>query len=76
VENRAHLLAEGVFLGSDAGVVVIKGLFEYFGCETELLRQSCAVVKSLHESTADVMLAVPFDFLRGSAVENKTDWIL
>jgi hypothetical protein len=71
-----EFLAEGVLLGSDALVIVIEGLLEDFRCDTELLGKSLAAVETLHETTADVVLAVPFDFLGRVAIEDEADGVL
>ena len=71
-----ELLAEGVLLGADADVVIVEGLLEDGRGNTELLGESLAVLEALHETTADVVLAVPFDLLGGLAVEDETDGIL
>jgi hypothetical protein len=71
-----NLLAEGVLLRLNASVIVIEGLLEYRGVETHLLGQSITAIELLHQTTADVVLAMPLDLARRLAVENKTDGVL
>ena len=69
----AYLLAEGILLRPRDCVVVVEGLLEGLGGDAHLLRECLAALEALHESTADVVLAVPLDLLRRVAVEHKTD---
>ena len=63
-----YLLAEWILLCPDADVVVIEGLLERGGGDAHLLSESLAVLKALHETTANVVLTVPLDVLRGGTV--------
>lgn len=58
--------------GSDL-VVLVKGLLELRGRDANLLGQLLSVLEVPHQATADVVLAVPLDFLGGSSVENQAD---
>ena len=71
-----HLLAEWILLCPDALVVIIEGFPEDLGCETHLLGESLTALEALHETTTDVVLAVPFDLGGCLTVEHKTDGIL
>ena len=62
-DGCAYLLAEGVLLRPGDLVVVVERLLENLGLDAHLLRERLAALKALHETTADVVLAVPFDFL-------------
>lgn len=54
-------------------VVVIKGLLQLCGRDTNLLGQFLTVLEVLHQSTANVVLAVPLDLLGGSCVQDQAD---
>ena len=71
-----ELLAEGVLLGLSDLVVVVEGLLEDLRLDAHLLCEGLAALEALHETTADVVLAVPLDLLRRSTVEDKSDWVL
>lgn len=71
--KETNLLSERVLLGSDRRVVVIEGLLELSSRDTDLLRKCLTTVEALHETTADIMLAMPFDLLRRLTVEYKTN---
>lgn len=58
--------------GSDL-VVLVKGLLELRGRDADLLGQLISVLEVLHQATANVVLAVPLDFLGGSSVEDQAD---
>ena len=68
-----ELLPERVFLRARGGVVVVEGLLEDLGGEAHVFRERLAGLVALHEAAADVVLAVPFDLFRRSAVEDKAD---
>ena len=51
----------------------LTGLLEDGGFDAHFLGESVAGVETLHETTADVVLAVPLDLLRCLTVKNKTD---
>lgn len=57
-------------------VVLVKGLLKLRGRDANLLGQLFSVLEVLHQATADVVLAVPLDFLGGSGVEDQADWEL
>jgi hypothetical protein len=71
-----NLLAEGVLLRLNASVVIVEGLLKYRGVETHLLGQSITAIELLHETTADVVLAVPLNLARRLAIENEADGVL
>ena len=73
---KTNLLAEGILLGSDRGVVVVEGLLELGSRDTDLLGKSLTVLEALHEATTNVVLAVPLNLLAGLAVEDETDGVL
>jgi hypothetical protein len=68
------LLAPGILhiAGSNL-VVLVKGLLELRGRDANLLGQLLSVLKVPHQATADVVLAVPLDFLGGRSVEDQAD---
>lgn len=73
---KIYLLAERILLGADADVVIIEGLPEDVRGETELLSKSLSTVEALHETTADVVLAMPLNLLGCLTVKNKADGVL
>ena len=70
---QTYLLAERILLGLRSGVVVVEGLLEDLGGEAHVFCERLAGLVALHEAAADVVLAVPFDLLPRSAVEDKAD---
>ena len=68
-----YLLAEGVLLCLDDSVIVVKGLLQLRHGDTDRLCKLLAVFETLHETTADVVLAVPLDLLRGLIIQNKAN---
>ena len=68
-----YLLSIWILLGACASVIVVKGLLEIRRRDTHLLRERLTALETLHETTADVVLAVPLDLLRCLTVKNKTD---
>lgn len=54
-------------------VIVIKGLLELCGRDTNLLGQLFTILEVPHQSTAHVVLAVPLDLLGGSCVQDQAD---
>lgn len=71
-----HFLSERILLRADDGVVVVESLLQLRGRETHLLCESLTAVELLHQATADVVLAVPLDFLRRLSVENESNGVL
>ena len=71
-----YLLAEGVLLCLDDSVIVVEGLLQFRSRNTNLLRKRLAALKPLHQTTADVVLAVPLNLLGRSAVQDKAYGIL
>lgn len=54
-------------------VVLIKGLLELCGRDTNLFGQLFTVLEVPHQSTAHVVLAVPLDLLGGRCVQDQAD---
>ena len=52
-------------------VVIVEGLLENIGTDTNLLRQLLARVELLHQASAHIVFEMPFNLLAGGAVENK-----
>ena len=71
-----YLLAEGVLLCLDNSVIVVEGLLQLRHGDTDCLRKLLTVLETLHETTADVVLAMPLDLVRCLAVEHKADGVL
>ena len=70
------LFAEWAFLCLDDIIVIFEGLFELSGGDAYVLGESGAVLISFHETTANVVFAVPLNLLGSFTVENKSDWVL
>jgi len=66
-----ELLAIGILLGLDDFVVLVKGILEGLGGDSNVGGQSSTVRVELHQTTTLVVLAVPFDFLSTSAVQDE-----
>ena len=84
VENVVHLplawleelFAEWILLGLDDVVVVPEGLLELSRADTNVLGESGTILIALHETTANVVLAVPLNLLGSITVEDELDWVL
>ena len=74
--TETYLLAEGVLLCLDNSVIVVKGLLQLRHGDTDRLCKLLAVLETLHETTADVVLAVPLNLLRCLTVEDETNRVL
>jgi hypothetical protein len=48
-------------------------LLEDLGADANLLGELVAIVEPLHETTPDIVLAVPLDLLARRAVEHESD---
>jgi hypothetical protein len=71
-----ELFAEWILLGLDDVVVLLEGLLELRRADADILGKSSAVLITLHKSTANVVLAVPFDLLGSFTVEDEPDRML
>lgn len=74
--KTTHFLSERVLLRADDGVVVVESLLQLRRRETHLLCESLTAVELLHQTTADVVFAVPLDLLRRLSVENESNRVL
>lgn len=72
-QDHTHLLTEGVLLGANGNVVVVESLPQNPGGNTKLLGKSLTTVKTFHETTTDIMLAVPFNFFGSLSIENESN---
>lgn len=72
----SYLLAERILLGLDTSIVVIESLLELGDGDTDLLSKCFTVLETLHETTTDVVLAVPLNLLRCLTVQDKTNGVL
>lgn len=72
-QNHTHLLTEGIFLGANGNVVVVESLPQNPGGNTKLLGKCLTTVKTFHETTTDIMLAMPFNFFGSLSIENESN---
>jgi len=71
-----ELFAEWALLGLDDIVVILEGLFKLSRGDTNVLGESGTVLIALHETTTNVVLAMPLDLLGSFTVEDESDWVL
>ena len=71
-----YLLAKRILLRLGDSVVVVEGLLEGGWWYANFLGKRLTTIEALHETTTDVVLAVPFDLGGCLTVEHKTDGIL
>jgi hypothetical protein len=71
-----ELFAEWALLGLDDIVVILEGSFELSRGDAHVLGESSTVLVSLHETTANIVFAVPLDLLGSFTVENESYWVL
>lgn len=68
-----ELLAKRILLSFCACVVLVKGGLDDLRLEAHFLCQFCTRLDALHEATANIVLAMPFNLLRSLAIEDKAD---
>ena len=71
-----ELFAEWTLLGLDDIVVVLERLFELSGADANVPCESSSTLIALHETTANIVLAVPLDLFGSFTVENEADRML
>ena len=71
-----ELFAEWALLGLDDVVVILEGLFKLSRSDAHVLGESSAVLVSLHETTTNVVFAVPLNLLGSFTVEDESNWVL
>jgi len=84
IENIVHLplagleevFTEWILLGLDDVVIVLEGLLELGRADADVLGQSSTILVALHETTADVVFAVPLNLFGGFTVEDEPNWML
>jgi hypothetical protein len=74
--NETHPLSEGIALLPGTLVVLVKRCLEHGGIEVHFFGESLAGIESLHETTANVVLAMPLDLLGCLAIEEESDGVL
>ena len=71
-----ELFTEWTLFGLDDIVVVIEGLLELSGADANIPCESSSVLITLHETAANIVLAVPLDLFGSFTVENEADRVL
>lgn len=71
-----ELLSPWIVVVLGNSVVLIEGLLDLGNGDSDLGSEVLSVFQSLHESSSDVMLAVPFNFVGGSTVQDQSEWSL
>jgi hypothetical protein len=74
--NERHLLSKRVALLPGPLVVFIERCLENRGVKLHLLSEGLGGIESLHKTTTNVVLAVPFDLFGSLAVEDESDGVL
>src|SRR6266511_3611556 len=69
-------LPKSIVLSTDTLIIFLDSFLEDSRRKSELFSKGFTAIKTLHESTTHVMLAVPFNFFRSTTVKYQTDRIL
>ena len=71
-----ELFAKWTLLSPYDVVVIVERSLELSRTDTHVLGESSTVFVALHETSTNVVFAVPFDLFRGFSVEDQPDWVL
>jgi hypothetical protein len=71
--TESYLLAVWILLRSCTRVVLVEGLLENSSADAHFFRKSVTGIESLHETTANIVLAMPLNLFRRLAIQNKPD---
>lgn len=70
------LLAERIVIVLGIVIVLLKGFLDFSRRYSDFFGKLCSTVDLLHQSSAHVMLAMPFNFLASSSIQHQSVWCL